>query len=147
VGQRLVGRVPHGHYQTTTLIAAIRLEGPCAPWLFDGAMNGPMFLAWVEQGLVPDLREADWVIMDNLATHKVRGVQQAIEGVGARLCYLPPYSPDFNPIENMWSKVKAILRRSAPRTHPQLVAAAKTAFQAITPADCRGFFSHARYAT
>jgi transposase len=145
--QRLVARIPHRHYKTTTLIAAIRLEGPCAPWLFDGAMNGEMFLAWVEQGLVPSLRETDLVVMDNLATHKCRGVQQAIEAVGAQLLFLPPYSPDFNPIENMWSKIKQILRSAAPRTRLQLQAAAKVAFHAITATDCKGFFSHARYAT
>jgi transposase len=145
-GQRLVAPIPQGHYQTSTLIAAIRLKGPCAPWLFEGAMNGEMFLAWVRQGLVPALRKDDLVIMDNLATHKIAGVGQAIETVGARLLYLPPYSPDFNPIENMWSKIKQILRSAAPRTQNQLMEAARTAFKAISTADCRGFFLHARYA-
>jgi len=105
-----------------------------------------MFLAWVRQGLVPALRPEDLVILDNLATHKVAGVRQAIEGAGAALLYLPPYSPDFNPIENLWSQVKAILRALAPRTAGQLLQAAATAFDAISPADCRGFFLHARYA-
>jgi transposase len=113
-GQRLVARIPHGHYQTSTLISGIRLNGPCAPWLFDGPMNGEMFLAWVTQGLVPTLQKGDLVILDNLATHKIRGIVEAIEAVGARLLYLPPYSPDFNPIENMWSKIKQILRSQAP---------------------------------
>lgn len=99
--QRALGRIPHGHYQTTTLVAGIGLRGPCAPWLFEGAMDGEMFLAWVVQGLAPTLRKGDVVIMDNLATHKVQGVLEAIEAVGARLLYLPPYSPDYNPIENM----------------------------------------------
>jgi len=146
VGQRLVCPVPQGHYQTTTLIAAVRLRGPCAPWLFEGPMDGELFLAWVRQGLVPALRPEDVVILDNLATHKMAGVRQAIEGVGAALLYLPPYSPDFNPIENLWSQVKAILRALAPRTAGQLLQAAATAFDAISPADCRGFFLHARYA-
>ena len=145
-GQRLVAPIPHGHYQTSTLIAAIRLQGPCAPWLFEGAMNGDMFLAWVRQGLVPALHKDDLVIMDNLATHKMAGVGPAIETAGARLLYLPPYSPDFNPIENMWSKIKHILRSAAPRTQDQLTQAARTAFNAISTADCRGFFRHARYA-
>jgi transposase len=144
-GQRLVAGIPQGHYQTSTLIAAIRLKGPCAPWLFEGAMNGEMFLAWVRQGLVPALRKDDLVIMDNLATHKMAGVGQAVETVGARLLYLPPYSPDFNPIENMWGKIKHILRSAAPRTQNQLMEAARTAFNAISTADCRGFFLHARY--
>ncbi len=147
VGQRLVGSVPHGHYQTTTMIAALRVHGPSAPWLFAGAMDGEMFLAWVRQGLVPVLQGQDVVILDNLATHKVAGVQAAIESAGARLLYLPPYSPDFNPIENMWSKVKAVLRRLAPRQAAALRRAAATAFDAITPDDCRGFFLHAHYAT
>jgi len=146
-GQRVAGRVPQGHYQTTTLVSGIHLQGPCAPCLFEGPMDGEMFLAWVVQGLVPALQRGDLVIMDNLATHKVQGVAQAIEQAGARLRYLPPYSPDFNPIENMWSKIKQILRSVNPRTGAQLLDAAKTAFQAISCADCRGFFSNAKYAT
>jgi len=147
VGQRLVARQPQGHYQTSTLIAAVGLRGPCAPWLFEGAMDGEMFLAWVQQGLVAQLRRGDWVIMDNLATHKVVGVRETIERAGARLVYLPPYSPDFNPIENLWSKVKQSLRSLAPRTSSQLLQAAATAFAAISSADCKGFFLHAHYAT
>lgn len=103
IGQRLAGSIPHGHYQTTTMIAAVRLKGPQAPWLFGGAMNGELFLAWVQQGLVGCLQPDDVVVMDNLATHKVAGVREAIESAGARLEHLPPYSPDFNPIEPMWS--------------------------------------------
>ena len=146
-GQRLLARLPHGHYQTSTLISGLRLEGPCAPWLFDGPMNGEMFLAWTRQGLAPRLHPGDVVILDNLATHKIRGVREAIEAVGARLLYLPPYSPDFNPIEPMWSKIKQILRSHAPRTEDQLLRAAKTAFQSISTADCQGFFFGAQYAT
>ena len=146
-GQRLVCHVPHGHYQTTTMVAGVRLSGPSAPWLFEGAMDGEMFLAWVRQGLVPTLQPGDVVIMDNLATHKVAGVREALESVGARLLYLPPYSPDFNPIENMWSKVKQHLRGLAPRDVDTLLHAAKAAFAAITPQDCQGFFLHAQYAT
>ena len=145
-GQRLVAPLPQGHYQTSTLIAAIRLKGPCAPWLFEGAMNGEMFLAWVRQGLVPTLQKDDLVILDNLATHKLAGVTLALARVGARLLYLPPYSPDFNPIENLWSKIKQSLRSTAPRTQDQLLAAARTAFNAISTADSRNFFLHARYA-
>lgn len=147
VGRRLVWRVPHGHYQTTTLIAAVRLTGPQAPWLFGGALNGPLFLAWVKQGLVPGLQPDDVVVMDNLATHKVAGVREAIEGAGARLEYLPPYSPDFNPIEPLWSKVKQGLKSREPRNARQLHRAAGAAFAAVTPADCQGFFLHAGYAT
>jgi len=146
-GQRLRARIPHGHYQTSTLISGIRLEGPCAPWLFEGPMNGEMFLAWVRQGLAPALRAGEVVILDNLATHKIRGVREALEAAGARLRYLPPYSPDFNPIEPMWSKIKQILRGHAPRTDEQLLRAAKEAFQSISAADCEGFFFSAKYAT
>ena len=145
-GERLRAHVPHGRYQTSTLIAGIRLEGPCAPWLFEGPMDGEMFLAWVRQGLAPALRPGDVVILDNLATHKVRGVREAVEAAGARLLYLPPYSPDFNPIEPMWSKIKQSLRSHGPRTDEQLLLAAKTAFEAISTADCKGFFFSARYA-
>lgn len=146
-GQRAVGRIPHGHYQTTTLIAGIGLRGPRAPWLFEGAMDGEMFLAWVVQGLAPTLQKGDVVIMDNLATHKVQGVCEAIEAVGARLLYLPPYSPDYNPIENMWSKIKQILRSQIPRTAAELITAAKIAFEAISSSDCHGFFLNSNYAT
>ena len=145
-GERLLARIPQGHDQTSTLIAGMRLEGPCAPWLFEGPLNGEMFLAWVQQGLAPTLQEGDVVIMDNLATHKIRGIVEAIEAAGARLLYLPPYSPDFNPIEKMWSKIKQSLRSQAPRTESELLLAAKTAFQAISTADCQGYFFSAQYA-
>lgn len=147
VGQRLLARQPHGHYQTSTLIAGVRLRGPCAPWVFEGAMDGEMFLAWVRQGLTPTLQPQDVVILDNLATHKVSGAREAIEAVGARLLYLPPYSPDFNPIENLWSKIKQILRGFSPRTATELLHAVAIAFAAISTADCHGFFLHAKYAT
>jgi transposase len=147
VGQRVICPVPQGHYQTTTMIAAVRLQGPQAPWLFDGPMDGEVFLAWVKRGLVPVLQRDDMVIMDNLSTHKVAGVQEAIAAVGARLEYLPPYSPDLNPIENLWSKVKQGLKSRAPRTARHLCQAAGAAFATVTPEDCHGFFSHAGYAT
>ena len=147
VGQRLICPLPQGHYQTTTMVAALKLQGPQAPWLFDGPMDGELFLAWVNKGLVPVLQRDDVVILDNLSTHKVAGVQAAIESAGARLEYLPPYSPDFNPIENLWSKVKQGLKSRHPRTARQLFKAAGAAFATITAADCQGFFLHAGYAT
>jgi transposase len=146
-GERLRARIPHGRYQTSTLISGIRLDGPCAPWLFEGPMDGEMFLAWVRQGFAPALRPGDVVIMDNLATHKIRGVREVIEAGDAQLLYLPPYSPDFNPIEPMWSKIKQILRSHAPRTDEQLLLATKSAFQSISAADCKGLFFSAQYAT
>ncbi|MFI5094206.1 MAG: IS630 family transposase [Candidatus Acidiferrales bacterium] len=146
-GRRLVAHIPLGNYHTSTLISGIRVDGPCAPWLFEGPMNGEMFLAWVQQGLAPTLRPGDLVILDNLATHKIRGVREAVDARGARLLYLPPYSPDFNPIEPMWSKIKQVLRSQAARTDEELLLAAQAAFQAISSADCRGFFFGANYAT
>jgi transposase len=147
VGQRLVCPVPQGHYQTTTLVAAVRLKGPQAPWLFDGPMDGEVFLAWVKPGLGPGLQREDVVILDNLATHKVAGVRAAIEATGARLEYLPPYSPDLTPIENLWSKVKQGVKGRDPRTTRQLLRAVGAAVATITPEDCHGFFLHAGYAT
>jgi transposase len=145
-GQRLVAQIPHGHYQTSTLIAGVGLRGACAPWSFEGAMDGEMFLAWVRQGLAAALQAGDLVIMDHLATHKVAGVREAIEAARARLLYLPPDSSDFNPIENMWSKIKQALRSLCPRTQTELLVAAGLACDTISTADCLGFFLHARYA-
>ena len=110
-------------------------------------MNGEMSLPGVRQGLAPTLRPGDVLIRDNLVTHKIRGVRDALEAVGARLRYLPPYSPDFHPLEPMWSKIKQTLRRHAPRREEELLRAAQTAFNSISPADCQGFFFSAQYAT
>ena len=104
--KRLLGQIPQGHYLTATLIAGMGCGGSSAPWIFEGAMDGEMFLAWVRLGLAPTLLRGQTVILDNLATHKASGVREAIEAVGACLEFLPPYSPDLNPIENMWSQVK-----------------------------------------
>ena len=146
-GRRLLGRIPCRNYQTSTLISGIRRDGPCAPGLFEGPLNGEMFLAWVEQCLAPVLRAGEWVILDNLATHKIRGVREAIPARGAGLLYLPPYSPDFNPIESMGSKSKQALRSYAPRSEEQRILAAQAAFASISSADCRGLFFSAQYAT
>src|SRR3954465_1482908 len=116
VGCRLVDAVPHGHWKTSTFIAGLRQDGLIAPCVFNGAINGELFLAYVEQVLVPTLASGDIVIMDNLASHKVAGVRRAIEAAGARLLYLPPYSPDLNPIEQAFAKLKAMLRARALRT-------------------------------
>lgn len=115
-GERCRAAVPHGHWKTTTFTAGLRLDGMVAPMVLDGAMNGDAFRAYVEQVLVPELRPDDIVIMDNLPAHKVSGVRNLIENAGARLLYLPPYSPDFNPIEMAFSKLKALLRKAAVRT-------------------------------
>ena len=107
-GTRLVARVPHGHWKTTTFVAALRSSGLTAPLVVDGAINGPIFLAYVQQQLVPTLSKDDIVVMDNLSSHKVVGVREAIEAVGAKIAYLPPYSPDLNPIETVFSKFKTL---------------------------------------
>ena len=145
--RRLVSRIPQGHYLTATLIAAIRPQGASAPWIFEGPMDGEMFLAWVRCGLVPTLRKGEIVILDNLSIHKVAGVRQSIEATGAHLEHLPPYSPDFNPIENLWSKIKQGLRSAQPRTWRQLLLAAKSAFASVSTPDCAAFFLNAGYAT
>lgn len=147
LGERCLARVPHGHWQTATFIAALRLERLSAPWLIDGPMDGTMFLAYVERVLGPDLQPEDLVICDNLSCHKVSGVAEAIAARGARLQYLPAYSPDLNPIEMAFSKLKALLRNAAARDLTSLIGAAAEALDAFPPAECRNFFQHAQYAT
>jgi transposase len=144
-GERLVDSVPAGCYQTYTLMSAIRLDGVVAPMLLDGPVNGETFAGYVEECLVPELQAGDMLIMDNLPAHKSVRVTQAVENSGCTLVYLPPYSPDFNPIENMWSKVKAILRTAAARTIDTVVDAVATALDAITLEDCDGYFRHCGY--
>ena len=115
-GLRLDGPIPHGHWKSTTFVGGLTARGFVAPYVLDGAMNGDIFKAWVEQMLAPELRPGDIVIMDNLAAHKVDGIRKAIEARGAELRYLPPYSPDLNPIEQAFAKLKALLRKAAERT-------------------------------
>jgi transposase len=146
-GQRLVGKVPHGHWKITTMISAIGLRGAFAGALFDCPTDREVFAAYVEQVLVRSLRCGDIVVMDNLQPHKSPRVRPAIEKVGASVLYLPPYSPDMNPIENMWSKVKQHLRSAAARTVEALWTAIAEAFQTITLTDCQGFFQNCGYAT
>lgn len=146
---RCVGTAPGGHWQTSTLLSAIRLRGAIesATLVIDGPINGPTFRGYVEQYLAPALRRGDVVVMDNLSSHKVAGVAEAIERRGARIEYLPPYSPDLNPIEKLWSKVKTLLRRAAARTQQALVRAVATAFRAIKTHECRNYFASCGYAT
>jgi transposase len=144
-GQRLVASVPHGHWKTTTFIGALRADGLTAPAVFDGAINGVSFLAYVEQVLVPTLRRGDIVILDNLPSHKVDGVQEAIEAVGAELRYLPPYSPDLNPIELLFAKFKAHLRKLAARSVEALWTAVGQAVSAFKRGECKNYFRHAGY--
>jgi transposase len=144
-GKRLVMAAPHGHWKTSTLVVALRLGGLEAPTVIDGAMNGPMFLAYVRQQLVPSLRKGDVVVMDNLGSHKAAGVVEAIEAVGARVEYLPPYSPDYNPIELAFSKLKALLRKAGERTEDGLWGLIGRLVDEFTPEDCQGFFTHCGY--
>ena len=144
-GQRLVAAVPHGHWKTTTFLAALRHDGLTAPCVFDGAINGERFCAWVEQALAPTLAQGDLVIMDNLGAHKVQGVREAIEGRGAQLLYLPPYSPDLNPIEQVFAKLKALLRTAATRTVDALWHAIGQALDAFSPTECARYLAHAGY--
>ena len=143
--ERLIDKAPHGHWKTTTFIAALRCDRLTAPVVIDGALDGPLFLAYVRQQLVPTLQAGDVVVMDNLACHKVAGVRQAIEAAEATVCYLPPYSPDFNPIENAFAKLKAHMRKSAARTLDALERAAANALPQFKPDECANFFAHAGY--
>jgi transposase len=146
-GQRLVASAPHGHWQTSTFLAALRQDRIAAPCVIDGAINGETFLAYVEQFLVPTLVPGDIVVMDNLGSHKVAGVRQAIEAAGATLLYLPPYSPDFNPIEQLFAKLKQLLRKAAARTFDTLIAAVAEAVGAFTPGECANYFANAGYSS
>jgi transposase len=144
-GKRLRVAIPHGHWKTTTFTAGLRLDGLVAPFVIDGPMDGDAFRAYVVQVLVPELSPSDIVIMGNLPAHRVSGVREAIEAAGAILLYLPSYSPDFNPIELAFAKLKALLRAVAARTIPDLWEVLRTAFDTFTPAECRNYFAAAGY--
>lgn len=144
-GQRCRAAIPHGHWKTVTFVGGLTRAGFIAPMLLDGPMDGEIFLAWCEQMLAPTLWPGDIVIMDNLPAHKVAGVRQAIEARGAMLLYLPPYSPDLNPIENGFAKLKAHVRKAAARTLDALEAAAANALLTFSPTECANFFTHAGY--
>jgi len=147
VGDRLVAQVPGGHWHTSTIIAAVRLSGVFAPAIFDGPTDSELFRAYVQQVLAKALEPGDVVVMDNLAPHKASGIKEAIESVGASVLYLPPYSPDFNPIECLWSKVKQYLRSLAARTFDALSDGLAAALDTVTTSDCKGYFLNCGYAT
>ena len=144
-GQRLRVGVPHGHWKTTTFVAGLTTRGMIAPLVLDGPINRDAFETYVAQVLVPELRRGDVVIMDNLSSHKGPKVREMIEAAGASLLFLPPYSPDFNPIENAFSKLKALLRKAAERTVAGLWNAIGRIVETFTPAECRNFFAAAGY--
>jgi transposase len=144
-GERLRVGVPHGHWKTTTFVAGLSTRGMIAPFVQDGPINRNAFETYVERVLVPELREGDIVVMDNLSSHKGTTTRQRIEAAGASLLYLPPYSPDFNPIENAFAKLKALLRKAAERTVDGLWAAIGRLVDLFTPAECRNYFVAAGY--
>lgn len=144
-GERCRAPVPHGHWKTTTFVGALRLDGMTAPMILDGPMHGQAFIAYVEQVLIPTLNPGDVVVMDNLPAHKPVAVREAIEAAGAELLYLPPYSPDFNPIEMAFSKLKAFLKKIAARTVDDLWDAIAEAVDIFTPDECENYFAAAGY--
>jgi transposase len=144
-GQRCLAPIPHGHWKTTTFVAALRADGLVAPMVVDGPMNGETFLAYVEQMLTREIKAGDIVILDNLPAHRVTGARQAIEAKGAAMINLPPYSPDLNPIENAFAKLKALLRKAAARTIEELWEMIGKALQAFTPNECLNYFAAAGY--
>jgi transposase len=144
-GQRIVEYVPHGHWMTTTYLAAMRSTGLFAPLVVDGAINGDIFRGYVQQHLAPQLKSGDIVVMDNLPSHKVAGVADAIRSVGAILVYLPPYSPDLNPIEMVFSKVKHTIRMHAPRTKEECDRLCGESLDWFPAAECFNYIRHAGY--
>ncbi len=144
-GTRLIEKTPHGHWKTTTFVAALRAGGLTAPLVVDGAINGELFLAYTRRVLVPTLTPGDVVVMDNLSSHKRAGVREAIEQAGAKLLYLPPYSPDFNPIEQAFSKFKRLLQTARERTVQGLWRACGLLIDRFTPTECRNYIRHAGY--
>jgi transposase len=144
-GQRVVDSVPDNYGSNETLLAALGLDGLDAPWVVDGAINGEIFHCWVSEVLCPTLQPGDIVLWDNLSAHKVAGVEELLATRGARLLRLSPYSPDFNPIEQCWSKIKTFLRRAKARTIEALITAIKEALDTVTATDIRGWFAHCGY--
>jgi len=144
-GERLVDSVPHGHWKTTTFVAGLSLDGIVAPVVFDGPIDGPSFLAYVEQMVVPCLRPGHVLLMDNLSSHKQPAVEAAVRAVGASIFFTPPYSPDFNPIENFFSKLKAWLRSVRARTKEDLDAAIAACCKSLTRAECENYFLNCGY--
>jgi transposase len=146
-GKRLVDYAPHGHWKTTTFVAGLRNDAITAPLVVDRPMNGVIFRAWLTEHLAPTLAVGDIVIMDNLPAHKVAGVRAIIEETGAKLLYLPPYSPDLNPIEMMFAKLKALLRKAKERAVDQLWDRIGKSLDAFSPTECANYFRHDGYAS
>lgn len=145
IGQRLFAKVPHGHWKTLTLVAALRHNGVIAPCVFDGPINGQSFLAYIREFLVPALRPGDIVVLDNLGSHKGSEVRDAIRAAGARLVFLPAYSPDLNPIEQVFSKIKTIFRKQDARTIEATWQSIGNVLSRFTPDECKRYLKHAGY--
>lgn len=146
-GKSLRAFAPHGHWRTMTFLAALRQDGLVAPCVFDGPINGECFRAYVDQMLTPILKPGDIVIMDNLGSHKSKAVRQAIKAAGARLWFLPPYSPDLNPIEQTFAKIKHWMRMAQKRSHEQVWRQAGKIVKTISPAECKNYIQNAGYAS
>ncbi len=144
-GQRLIGRAPHGHWLTQTFVAGLAHDGILAPVLLPCPMNGDLFRQWLEEALIPEMQPGSIVVLDNLAAHKVQGVRQCLEAAGMSLLYLPPYSPDLNPIELAFAKIKRALRRFAPRSFDAICHALSTILQTFSTAECANYLRHAGY--
>lgn len=144
-GQRVIGRVPHERWQITTFLAGLRRDRVVAPLLLEGSIDGPTFLAWVEQFLVPTLDADDIVVADNLSSHKVTGVRETIEAHGARMLFLPSYSPDLNPIEELFAKLKSVIRALAPRSQEALFEATRHALARVSSQECANYFANKGY--
>ncbi len=147
IGQRCLSTIPHGHWQSSTFIAALRQESVEAPFLVEGPVDAEVFTVYLEQVLGPQLRAGDTLILDNLSTHKIQKIGPLLSARGVGIRYLPPYSPDLNPIELAFAKLKAHLRHAAARTLGELHSALATALDSFSAQHCRGFFRHARYAS
>lgn len=145
-GERLIGKVPHGHWKITTFVAGLRCDAITAPFVIDKPMNSAIFKAYLERCLVPTLNQGDIVVMDNLSSHKNEEVREIIEAAGAALLYLPPYSPDLNPIEQAFAKLKAHLRKAAERSIPALWDRIGAILDTFSPDECQNFFRHDGYA-
>lgn len=144
-GRKLYGQAPHGHWLTSTFVAGLAHDGILAPMLLPCPMTGTIFRQWLEERLIPEMRPASIVVADNLPAHKVAGVRQCLEAAGMGLLYLPPYSPDLNPIEQAFAKVKALLRRIAPRSFNAICDALKSILERFSPAECANYLRHSGY--
>jgi len=145
IGERVYDYVPDTRWKSLTILSSLRLDGTTEALVFEGALNGELFKSYVEKCLAPTLKEGDVVIMDNLSSHKVKGLEEKLKAQGARIEYLPPYSPDLNPVENMWSKMKAQLRQVKERCKNVLIEAVGAALRTVTAQDAHGWFKHCGY--